>query len=429
MNGSRRGGQRGQISIDRIVALRSSVLPLYVLIQPNGLVTTSDEVSEDGCDFLTTRMHGDQISFSSIRGDYLSAEGGEVSTRRYCGADERFAVQKLDTQYAFRTRSGKYLSILDRPPFVVLADTAGDTEVFQLFSLMMDGINVGNQLEMLERTGMVTISDLLAEDQLAELRAAVAECGGAGPADGSKTKVHEFRAANLAGSGAGFAGLATHPLVMQLARRVVSPKLKVSDVESCRTDADFVRKELEETTWSVVHPYSSVEYPGLADPRASLTAMWFLDTLDEANSTWAWAQAPLADGMHLPRLPHLSSLEEIEAVASTARPLSARSGSVWLYLGPVWLSNSVGAASFWKDHDAQTRYKHLSGQKEQTFRALADAQRSAPQREELCPTVVQATYVREYVATRFPPVPHGVLAGLGRSTEQRQMLQMLMPPP
>lgn len=428
MNSSRRG-QRGQISIDRIVALRSSVLPLYVIIRPDGAVTTSDEVSEDGCDFLTTRMHGDQISFCSIRGDYISVEGGEVSTKRYCGADERFAVQKMDTQYAFRARSGKFLSILDRAPFVVLADSAGDTEVFQLFSLMMDGINVGNQLEMLERTGMVSISDLLAEDELAALRGAVVECGGGGPADGAKAAVHEVRAANLAARAGGFAGLATHPLVMQLARRVVSPALRLSDVESCRTDADFVRKELEETTWRVVHPYSSVEYPGMVDSRASLTAMWFLDTLDEANSTWAWAQAPLADGLHQPRLPHLSSPEEIEAVAASARPLSARSGSVWLYLGPVWMSNSVGAASFWKDHDAQTRYKHLSGQKEQTFRALADAQRSAPQKEELCPTVVQATYVREFVATRFPPLPNAGLSGLCSSDEQRQTLQMLMPPP
>merc|ERR1719277_1530854 len=45
-------------------------------------------------------MWGDQISFQSIRGDYLSVEGGQVCTRRYCSADERFTVIKMDTQDA-----------------------------------------------------------------------------------------------------------------------------------------------------------------------------------------------------------------------------------------------------------------------------------------------------------------------------------------
>lgn len=54
------------------------------------------------------------------------------------------------------------------------------------------------------------------------------------------------------------------------------------------------------------------------------------------------------------------------------------------------MSNTVGAASFWKDYDAQTRYKHLSGQKEQSFRALTDAQRAAQPRDEFCPTLLQA---------------------------------------
>jgi len=414
--------RRGQISIDRIVALRSSVLPLYVLIRPDGTATTADEVSEDGCDFLTTKMHGDQISFCSIWGDYLSTEGGQVGTRRYCGADERFTVEKVDTQYTFRSRSGRYLSVLDRAPYVTMAETAGDTEIFQLFSLMMDGINVGKQLEVLERSGMVTVPSLVTEEQLDELRAATVELGGSCVAG-----THEVRAANLACKAKAFADLAVHPLVMQLARRTVSARMKLSDMESCCTDADFVRKELEATTWNVVHPYCSVEYPGLADATASLTAMWFLDSLDETNSTWAWAKAPLTDGVYFPQLPHLSSIEQVEAVARTARPLSASSGSVWLYRGPVWLSNNVGAASFWKDYDAQTRYKHLSGQKEQTFRALTDAQRTSPQRQELCPTLVQTTYVREYLSTRFPPIPHGELSALGGDTQRRQ-LELLMPP-
>merc|ERR1719446_1941208 len=118
-------GRRGQIAIDRIVALRSSVLPIYVLIRPDGNVTAADEVSEDGNDFLTTQMFGDQIAFQSINGDYLSIEGGEICTRRYCSANERFTVEKQDTQYAFRSRSGKYLSVNDRAPFVALAEAAG----------------------------------------------------------------------------------------------------------------------------------------------------------------------------------------------------------------------------------------------------------------------------------------------------------------
>merc|ERR1719162_58776 len=178
---------------------------------------------------------------------------------------------------------------------------------------------------------------------------------------------------------------------MQLVRRMVSPVLKLSDVESCRTDADFVRKELEATTWHVVHPYSSVEFPGAVDARLSFTVNWFLNDLDATNSTWAWVRPPLADGAHLPKLPQLSSPEEVEAIITDAKPLLGRRGSAWLYCGPVWMSNNVGAASFWKDYDAQTRYKHLSGQKDQSFRALTDAQKTslAQPKEEMNPTLVQ----------------------------------------
>lgn len=403
--------RRGQISIDRIVALRSSVLPLYVLVRPDGTVSAEDEVSEDGTDFLTTRMHGDQISFQSIRGHYLSAAGDQISTRRYCSADERFWVERLDTQYAFRSSSGKYLSVLDRAPFVGLAPAAGETEMFQLFSLMMAGVNVGKQLELLERNGAVQIDGLLDYDQLSSLRAAVAGCGG-----GDAAGAHEVRVSGLSSRAPGFAQLAAHPLVMQLAFRSISPSLRLSDMESCCTNADHVRKELEATTWHVVHPYSAAEFPGVVDARISFSAMWFLDTLDETSSTWAYVKAPLGDAQHMPKLPQLSSPEEVQAVISAARPLTAPAGSVWLYVGPVWMSNNVGAASFWKDYDAQTRYKHLSGQKEQTsFRALTDTARSEPPKTELCPTVLQASYVREFVAPRnfaALDVPSAILDGL-----------------
>eukprot|EP00930_Biecheleria_cincta_P017968 TRINITY_DN14137_c0_g1_i1.p1 TRINITY_DN14137_c0_g1~~TRINITY_DN14137_c0_g1_i1.p1 ORF type:complete len:433 (-),score=73.15 TRINITY_DN14137_c0_g1_i1:97-1359(-) len=417
-------GRRGQIAIDRIVALRSSVLPIYVLIRPDGTVTAADEVSEDGNDFLTTRMFGDQIAFQSINGDYLSIEGGEICTRRYCSANERFTVEKHETQYAFRSRSGAYLSVSDRAPFVGLAPQAGDTETFQLFSLMMFGVNVGQQLDIIDRTGCVQINDLLSSDDLQSLREGVSDAGGLALSGG-----HETRVRGLAGCTAGLAELATHPLVMQIARRLLSPAMQLASMESCRTDVDHVRKELEVTTWNVVHPYSTCVFPGVVDPRINFTVTWFLDQLDSENSTWAFVKAPLADGATTPQLPHLSSPEEVEAVTSTAQHLLAQSGSAWLCIGPYWMSNNVGAASFWKDYDAQTRYKHLSGQKDagQSFRALTDAQLSAQVKDEMCPTVVQATYLRENTTlTDLAPSPQ-VLAGYGEAGRQLKELTMTAP--
>eukprot|EP00930_Biecheleria_cincta_P017969 TRINITY_DN14137_c0_g2_i1.p1 TRINITY_DN14137_c0_g2~~TRINITY_DN14137_c0_g2_i1.p1 ORF type:complete len:431 (-),score=59.62 TRINITY_DN14137_c0_g2_i1:199-1461(-) len=417
-------GRRGQIAIDRIVALRSSVLPIYVLIRPDGTVTAADEVSEDGNDFLTTRMFGDQIAFQSIHGDYLSTEGGAICTRRYCSADERFTVEKLETQYAFRSRTGAYLSVSDRAPFVGLASQAGDTEVFQLFSLMMYGVNVGQQLDMIDRTGCIQINDLLSSDDLQSLREGVAEANGFALGGGHETRVH-----GLAGCTQSLADLATHPLVMQIARRLLSPAMQLASMESCRTDVDHVRKELEVTTWNVVYPYSRAMFPGVVDPRANFTVTWFLDQLDAENSTWAFVKAPLSDGTCTPQLPHLSSPGEVEAVTSTAQHLLAQTGSAWLCIGPYWMSNNVGAASFWKDYDAQTRYKHLSGQKDagQSFRALTDAQRSAPLKDEMCPTVIQATYLRENTTLRdLAPSPH-VLATYGEAGRQLAELTMSAP--
>lgn len=372
--------------------MRSSILPIYVLIRPDGSVGTADEVAEDGNDFLTTRMSGDQIAFQNITGYYLSVEGGQICTRRYCSANERFTVEKQDTQYAFRARNGKYLSVSDRAPFVALVDTAGETEIFQLFSLMMCGVNVGQQLDIIDRTGCVIIDNLLDSEQLDAMKSRLAE-------EAQPTPGHEFRLRGLADISQGFGDLSNHPLVMQLARRLLSPSLQLSLMESCRTDVDHVRKELEVTTWHVVHPYAAAEFPGVVDPRINFTVTWFVDGLERENSTWAYVKAPLADGVCLPQLPHLSSPEELEAVARSAKPLFAKPGSALFCIGPYWMSNNVGAASFWKDYDAQTRYKHLSGQKEQqSFRALTDEQRAAQPREELCPTVIQATYLREFIS-------------------------------
>mmetsp|Transcript_31409 Transcript_31409/g.73324 ORF Transcript_31409/g.73324 Transcript_31409/m.73324 type:complete len:413 (-) Transcript_31409:73-1311(-) len=404
---------RGPISIDKIVALRSSVLPLYLILRPDGRVTAADEVSEDGWDFLTTKMHGDKISFQSIHGNYLSAEDGMICTRRFCSDNERFTVERKDTQYAFRAATGHYLSMCEREPFVTLSSVCGETEVFHLFSLMMYGCNVGKQLETLEKTGAVMIDDLIDQDQLEALRRDVPE---------GVTNGHEARVSGLATRSQSFAELVSHPMVMQLALRILSSRLRLSALESCQTNADHVRKELEATTWHVVHPYSAVEFPGIIDPQVTFSAVWFLDELNATNSTWGWVRPPLADGAHLPKLPQLSSPQEVEATVRDYKQLTARQGSVWLYLGPVWMSNNMGAASFWKDYDAQTRYKHLSGQKEQgTFRALTDAQRAMQPREELCPTLLQATYVREYVVPSDPPVASEVVASF-----QSPMLQRLL---
>jgi len=264
------------------------------------------------------------------------------------------------------------------------------------YDTLISACNVGKQLETLERSRTVVLDNVLDYETLAEIRNRLSELSGA-------PNGHETRLSGLSGRGDVFAELAKHPVVTQLARRILSPKLLLSDVESCCTNADHVRKELEATTWHVVHPYSAVESPGVVDPNISFTAMWFIDNLDASNSTWAWTQAPLADGASLPRLPHLCSPTELEAAVSGAKPLTAPEGSVRLYMGPAWLSNNVGAASFWKDYDAQTRYKHMSGQKDQaSFRALTDAQSGQQMRAELCPTLIQATYVREYIAVRNP---------------------------
>merc|ERR1712137_93032 len=102
--------------------------------------------------------YGDQISVQSIRGFYLSAEGGEIRTRRHCSANERFTIEKVHAGYAFRSRNGQYLCMSDREPFMRLTSSP---EEFQLFSLMMYGINVGKQLEDLERDGSVMVESLL----------------------------------------------------------------------------------------------------------------------------------------------------------------------------------------------------------------------------------------------------------------------------
>merc|ERR1712224_1146323 len=199
-------------------------------------------------------------------------------------------------------------------------------ELFQLFSLMMQNINVGQQLETLEKTGSMMIDALLDDEQVKKVCDALAQFK-----DQQGMSGHEVTVTELLGKHTAFAELATHPIIMQIMKRVISPSAKLSSLESCQTNADHVRKELEETTWDVVHPYKSLEFPGAVDGKMSLTAMWFIDELHEGNSTWAWVKPPIASGS--PALPALSSPEEVAATVKSATHLRGRRGAVWLYLG------------------------------------------------------------------------------------------------
>jgi len=369
---------------------------------------------------------GDNICFRSYHGHYISAGGGKVSTTRYCSKDELFEIVMKDHQYAFKASNGQFLSMMECAPFITLQPECRETELFQLFSLMMQNtlgqiVNVGQQLEALEKNGSVMIEDLLDADKVQKICDALAQVKE--PQTSTRTS-HEQTVNELLGKHTAFAELATHPIIMQIMKRIISPSAKLSSLESCQTDSDIVRKELEETTWSVVHPYKSLEYPGASDGKMSLTAMWFLDELNEGNSTWAWVP-PSTTSEGNPALPALSSPDEIAATVHSAKPLLGRRGAVWLYLGPMWISNNVGAASFWKDYDAVTRYKHLSGQKAAgSFRALSDDTQRAASTPELCANLISATYIREYVVPQDmskAPTPMSDLS----ETAQRELLRLL----
>jgi len=395
-----------------------------VIVRQDGSVEAVDEISEDAYDFLTTMMVGNKISFRSYYGQYLSAGDETVSTTRYCSSNELFEIVMKDHQYAFKARNGKFLSMRESAPFITLQDCAsgpGETELFQLFSLMMQNINVGQQLETLEKTGSVMIDALLDAEQVQKVCDALA----LQKEKNAFPSKHESVVTELLGCHTAFAELATHPIIMQITKRLISPSAKLSSLESCQTDADFVRKELEETTWNVVHPYKSLEFPGVVDGRMSLTAMWFLDELNESNCTWAWVPPPpLGIGQGLPAL---SSPETVADVTKSAKPLLGRRGAVWLYLGPMWMSNNVGAASFWKEYDALTRYKHLSGQKPAgSFRSISDevAAKDPGSKPELCPTLLQATYIREFVVPQDNSKAPTPMSDLSEAA-QKELLRLL----
>merc|ERR1719159_1703653 len=120
-------------------------------------------------------MVGNKISFRSYYGQYLSAGDEAVSTTRYCSNDELFEIVMKDHQYAFKARNGKFLSMRESAPFVTLQSECAETELFQLFSLMMQNINVGQQLETLEKTGSVMIDALLDDETVQKVCDALAQ--------------------------------------------------------------------------------------------------------------------------------------------------------------------------------------------------------------------------------------------------------------
>merc|ERR1712196_330598 len=83
--------------------------------------------------------------------------------------NELFEIVMKDHQYAFKACNGKFLSMRESAPFVTLQAECAETELFQLFSLMMKNINVGQQLETLEKTGSVMIDALLDEEQVQKI--------------------------------------------------------------------------------------------------------------------------------------------------------------------------------------------------------------------------------------------------------------------
>merc|ERR1719247_2154540 len=138
-------------------------------------------------------MVGNKISFRSYYGHYLSAgDSDTVTTTRYCSSNELFEIVMKDHQYAFKARNGKFLSMRETAPFMTLQAECAETELFQLFSLMMQNINVGQQLETLEKTGSVMIDALLDDEQLSKISAALAQHNDSAKSVGHHTMVTEL---------------------------------------------------------------------------------------------------------------------------------------------------------------------------------------------------------------------------------------------
>jgi hypothetical protein len=362
------------LDIDAVVTVRSSVLPLYLVIQ-NGSVEAREEVSER--DFVTTILEGNTLALRSYTGDFLSVRDGQVTTSRFLGPTEKFLVSQTQYQYSLQTADGGYLCFREKDSSIIIGDTLEDTALFQLFSLMVDGMNVGKQLRFLKRGGAVLIPNLLDPVRVGQLRdqviAAEASARTAGRADERK---HDLTVPSMLDEVPDAIRLAAHPIILQLLRRHVSPRLALSAMRCISTDPRAVRMDLEAPTWSVPHPFSTTEWPPSSEMSCA-RAVIMLDELDSESSTWAYL--PCQAGLP----------QSTDVLPTSGTSLQGASGSAWLFIGPYWTTNSAGAGTFWKQEDAMARYKYMAGEK--TDKTPSKLVR-----------LIEIDFVREYVARETP---------------------------
>lgn len=358
------------LDIDAVVTVRSSILPLYIAIA-DGEPVVKEQVTQR--DFLTTYVEGNSVALRSFAGDFLSAPPGarSVTTSRFRGASERFTVEMTQYQYSLRAPDGRFLTISEKDNTVELVDTLDDTGLFQLFSLMVDGLNVGKHLSELRTRAMVSIPNLLDPARVQQLKARVLDAEQAAiAAEKSVAQVHDRTVGDLLTLCPELLALATHPIVLQLLRRQLSPRLAWSALRLVTTDPRSVRMDLETPTWRVPHPFAECAWPPSTE-QLNARVVFFLDDLDADSSTWAYLPPQ-------PGLPHSSP------APSEGTRLQAAAGSCWVFLGPWWTTNSAGAGSFWKQEDAMARYKYQQGRD-------ADQPRASVR-------LLELDFVREFVA-------------------------------
>jgi hypothetical protein len=362
------------LDIDAVVTVRSSVLPLYLAIE-NGTVEAREEVTERN--FVTTILEGNTLALRSYTGDFLSVREGKVTTSRFLGTTEKFTVAQTQYQYSLQPAGGGYLCFREKDSSITICDALEDTALFQLFSLMVDGMNVGKQLRFLTRGGAVLIPNLLDPVRVGQLREQVMAAETSARTAGlAAERKHDIAVQSLLDEVPDCIRLAANPIIMQLLRRHLSPRLALSAMRCIATDPRAVRMDLEAPSWTVPFPFSMTEWPPTSEMLCA-RVVFMLDDLDAESSTWAYL--PVQDGLP----------QSTEVLPTTGTPLEGTSGSAWIFTGPYWTTNSAGAGSFWKQDDAMARYKYMNGEKiDKTPSKLV--------------RVIEVDFVREYVARETP---------------------------
>jgi hypothetical protein len=373
------------LDIDTVVTVRSSVLPLYLVIE-NGTAVAKDEVAER--DFLTTIVEGNTVALRSYTGDFLSVRNGEVCTSRFLGPTEKFTIEQTQYQYSLQIADGRYLCFNEKDNTIAFSATLEDTGMFQLFSLMVNGMNVGKQLRSLGRAGSVIIPNLLDPATVGSLRTSVVEAEKrAMDVQRTVERTHDRTTPSILSFAPELIRVAAHPIVLQLLRRYMSPKLVCSAMRSVATDARAVRMDLENPTWSVPHPFPTTEWPPSTE-RLCARVVFILDDLDAQSSTWAYL--PIQEDLP----------QNTVDMPSAGVTLEAPAGSCWIFHGPYWTTNSAGAGAFWKQEDAMARYKYIAGEKQEMT-----------SRQEFV-RVIELDFVREYVATEEQVNKESVLSAV-----------------